>query len=123
MKFCQLLLVLFLFQCHYYCYGVQVNIVPGMYSRTTVSNGLYLPATATFKPISALTSKIHIVDKRHAAFIHYQITFQSANADFQTKLLINNANAGSLVHTGNQFYKTATGFYVYGQPQPWILHY
>ena len=83
-----------------------------MYSKTTVSNEPYLPATATLKPIGTLTMKTHIVDKRHAAFIHYQITFQSANADFQPKLLINNANAGSLVHTGNQFYKTATGFYI-----------
>ena len=113
MKFCNLLLVLFLFQCHYYCYGGQVNIVPGMYSRTTVSNGLYLPATATFKPISALTMKLHIVDKFHATFIHYQITFETANADFRTKLLINYANAGSLVHSGKkQTYKTATRFYM-----------
>ena len=111
MKFCHLLLVLFLFQCHYYCYG-QVNAVPGMYSKTTVSNGLYLPATTTFKPISALTMKIHIVDKCYAAFIHYQVTLYSDNTDFHTKLLINYANAGSLVHSGKQRYKTATGFYM-----------
>ena len=83
-----------------------------MYSKTTVSNGLYLPAISTFKPIGALTAKIYIVDKCHAAFIHYQITFETANADFQTKLLINYANAGSLVHSRNQHFKTATGYYM-----------
>ena len=111
MKFCYFFLLLLLLQCHYYCYG-QVNVVPGMYSKTTVSNGLYLPATSTFKPIATLTTKIHLVDKTYAAFIHYQITFEGANADFQCKLLINYANAGSLVHSGNQHYKTATGFYM-----------
>ena len=35
-----------------------------------------------------------------------------ANRDFYSKLLINYANAGSLVHSGNQVYKTATGFYM-----------
>ncbi|XP_065885081.1 uncharacterized protein [Dysidea avara] len=111
MKFCYLFLVCFLFQCYNYCYG-QVNVVPGMYSKTTVSNGLYLPATSTFKPIATLTTKIHLVNKTYAAFIHYQITSYGANADFQSKLLINYANAGSLVHSGNQTFKTATGFYM-----------
>ena len=106
-----MLLVLFFFQCHYYCYG-QVNVVPGMYSRTRVSNGLYLPATTTFKPIGALTTRIHLVNKCYAVFIHYQITFLTANTDFYSKLLINYANAGSLVHSGNQHFKTATGFYM-----------
>jgi len=44
-------------------------------------------------------------------FVHYQITFESQK-DFYSKLLINYANAGSLVHSGNQYYKTATGFYM-----------
>ena len=83
-----------------------------MYSKTTVSNGLYLPATTTFMPIATLTTKIHLVDKTYAAFIHYQMTFFGENADFQGKLLINNINAGSLVHSGNQHFKTATGFYM-----------
>ena len=111
MKLCYLCFLPLLLQCHYCCYG-QVNVVPGMYSKTTVSNGLYLPATTTFKPIATLSTKIHLVDKCYAAFIHYQITFLSANADFQSKLLINYANAGSLVHSGKQYYKTATGFYM-----------
>jgi len=111
MKFCYLFLVSFLFQCYYYCYG-QVNVVPGMYSKTTVSNGLFLPATSTFKPIATLTMRIHLVSKAYATFIHYQITFESSNADFHSKLLINYDNAGSLVHTGKQLYKTATGFYM-----------
>ena len=111
MKFSYLFLVCFLFQCCDYCYG-QATVVPGMYSKTTVSNGLFLPATTTFKPITALTTKIRLADKTYATLIHYQITFYSANADFQSKLLINYANAGSLVHSGNQTFKTATGFYM-----------
>jgi len=45
-------------------------------------------------------------------FVHYQITLLSANKDFYSKLLINYANAGSLVHSGNQVFKTTTGFYM-----------
>ena len=111
MKFSYLFLVCFLFQCCDYCYG-QATVVPGMYSKITVSDGLLLPATTTFKPITALTTQIYLVNKIYAAFIHYQITFQTDNADFQSKLLINYANAGSLVHSGKQRYKTATGFYM-----------
>ena len=38
---------------------------------------------------------------------------ESVNKDFYSnKLLINYANAGSLVHSGNQVLKTATGFYM-----------
>ena len=36
----------------------------------------------------------------------------TGNKDFYSKLLINYANAGSLVHSGNQGFKTATGFYM-----------
>ena len=88
-----------------------VNVAPGIFSKKTESNGLKLPATSTFKPIPTLTNTIHIV-KPHSVFVHYQITLESANKDFYSKLLINYANAGSLVHSGNQVYKTATGFYM-----------
>jgi len=82
-----------------------------MFSKRSVSDGLNLPATSTFKPIPTLTTNIHIV-KSYAVFAHYQIAVFSTNKDFYSKLLINYANAGSLVHSGNQVYKTATGFYM-----------
>ena len=90
----------------------RVNVAPGLFSKKTESNGLTLPATSTFKPITTLTTNIHIA-KPHSVFVHYQITFGTGgNKDFYSKLLINYANGGSLVHTGNQQYKTATGFYM-----------
>ena len=88
-----------------------MNVVPGIFSKKTESNGLNLPATTIFQPITTLTTNIHI-DKPYTVFVHYQITLQSTNKDFYSKLLINFANAGSLVHSGNQRYKTATGFYM-----------
>ena len=88
------------------------NVVPGMFSKKVVSDGLVLPATSTFQPISSLTTTIRVVGKCHAVFVHYQITLKSITRDFYSKLLINYANAGSLVHSGNQLYKTATGFYM-----------
>ena len=88
-----------------------VNVAPGIFSKKTESNGLTLPATSTFQPIATLTTTIHIV-KPYSVFVHYQLTLQSANKDFYSMLLINYANAGSLVHSGNQQYKTATGFYM-----------
>ena len=96
-----------------YCSSAQsvLNVAPGIFSKKTDSNGLTLPATSTFKPITALTTNIHIA-KPYSVFVHYQITLQSMNKDFYSKLLINYANAGSLVHSGNQRYKTATGFYM-----------
>ena len=88
-----------------------INVVSGIFSKKTESNGLTLPATSTFKPITTLTTNIHI-DKPYSVFVHYQITMETSNSDFYSKLLINYANAGSLVHSGNQLYKTATGFYM-----------
>ena len=88
-----------------------LNVVPGIFSKKTDSNGLTLPATSTFKPITTLTTNIHI-DKPYSVFVDYQIILQSMNKDFYSKLLINYANAGSLVHSGNQTFKTATGFYM-----------
>ena len=83
-----------------------------MFSKEIVSDGLNLPATSTFKCIPSLSTTVRIVDKFHAVFVHYQITLKSVSHDFYTKLLINYANAGSLVHSGNQTYKTAIGFYM-----------
>ena len=88
-----------------------LNVVPGISSKKTESNGLYLPATSSFQPVNALTTNIHIL-KPCSVFVHYQITLHSSNRDLYTKLQINYANAGSLVHSGNQQYKTATGFYM-----------
>ena len=95
-----------------YCSSAQsvLNVAPGIFSKKTESNGLTLSATSTFKPITALTTNIHIA-KPYSVFVHYQVTFGTAN-DFYSKLLINYANAGSLVHSGNQRFKTATGFYM-----------
>ena len=105
-------LVLLIANCYFYM-GVQsvVNVTPGIFSKKTESNGLTLPATSTFQPITTLTTNIHI-DKPYSVFVHYQITLKSANKDFYSKLLINYSNAGSLVQSGNQHYKTATGFYM-----------
>ena len=97
------------------CYNTNapsvVNVASGIFSKKRESNGLYLPATSTFKPITTLTTTIDL-DKPYTVFVHYQITMHSANKDFYSKLQINYANAGSLVHSGNQIFKTATGFYM-----------
>ena len=95
-----------------------LNIAPGIFSKKTESDGLTLPATSPFKPITTLTTNIHI-DKPYSVFVHYQITLESTNKDFYSKLQINyNANAGSLVHSGNQKYKMTRGFYMAN----WILY-
>ena len=94
-----------------------LNIAPGIFSKRTESDGLTLQATNTFKPITTLTTNIHI-DKPYSVFVHYQIALESANKDFYSKLQINYANAGSLVHSGNQRYKMTTGFYMAN----WILY-
>ena len=105
-------LVLLIANC-YYCTSAQsvVNVASGIFSKKTESSVLALPATNTFQPITTLTTNIHI-DKPYTVFVHYQITMQTANTDLYSKLLINYSNAGSLVHSGNQFYKAATGFYM-----------
>ena len=97
--------------CYYSNGQSLVNVAPGIFSKKIVSNGLTLPATSSFQPVTTLTTIIHI-DKPYSVFVHYQITLESTNKDFYSKLLINYANAGSLVHSGNQQYKTATGFYI-----------
>ena len=105
----QCLLVCYLLQC---CFGQTViNVASGIYSTKRESNGLSLPATSgTFEPIGALTTKIHLT-KPYTVFVHYQLTMQSTNTDFCSKLQVNHFNVGSLLHNGNQYYKTATGFW------------
>jgi len=41
----------------YLCGAEEIlDIVPGMFSKKVISNGLTLPATSTFKPIPSLTT-------------------------------------------------------------------
>ena len=88
-----------------------INGATGVYSTKRESSGLSLSATSgTFKPIGALTTNIHLT-KPYTVFVHYQLTIESDNADFWSKLQVNHFNAGSLVHSGTQRYKTATGFW------------
>ena len=111
-KFSTAVLLLLIANCYYYTSAQSVvNVAPGIFSKKTESNGLILPATSTFKPITTLTTNIHI-DKPYSVFVHYQITLQGAKKDFYSKLLINYSNSGSLVHSGNNHFKTATGFYM-----------
>ena len=109
-----LVLLLLFANCYYCCCSTEeaTNVVPGMFSKKVISDGLNLPVTNTFKCIPSLSTTVRIVDKFHAVFVHYQITMSTGKNDFYSKLLINYANAGSLVHSGNQTYKTATGFYM-----------
>ena len=88
-----------------------VNVAPGIYSKKAVSNGLRLPATNTFSPVSTLTTTIHLT-KPHSVFAHYQFTMYNSNRDFYSKLLVNDNNAGSLVHSGKQLHKNPTGFWM-----------
>ena len=96
----------------FFCSAEEVlEAVPGVFSIKTVSNGLSLPVSTTFMPIEKLTATVHI-QSACAVFVHYQMTFYTENQDFYSMLQINDANAGSLVHSRNQYYKTATGFYM-----------
>jgi len=108
------LLLLTAICCYYTSAGSVLNVAPGIFSKKTESNGLTLPAAANnFQPITTLTTNI-LIDKPYSVFVHYQITVHDNhdNTDFYSKLLINYANAGSLVHSGKHFFKTATGFYM-----------
>ena len=89
-----------------------VNVAPGIFSKKVVSNGLRLPASnISFLPINVLTTTAHL-DKSYSVFIHYQFTLRTPNQDFYSKLLVNDINAGSLIHSGKQPHKTATGFWM-----------
>ena len=89
-----------------------VNVAPGIFSKKVVSNGLRLPASKTsFLPINVLTTTVHL-DKSYSVFVHYQFTLRTPNQDFYSKLLVNDINAGSLIHSGKQQFKTVTGFWM-----------
>ena len=95
-------------------YGAEVvSVAPGIFSKKVVSNGLRLPASNTiFSPINTLTTTVHL-DKPYSVFVHYQFTLWSpAGNDFYSKLLVNDNNAGSLVHSGKQDHKIPTGFWM-----------
>ena len=96
------------------CYAAEVtNVVPGIFSKKVVSNGLQLPATNTFSPITTLTTTVHL-DQSYSIFLHYQFTFyiNNKNNDFFCKLVVNGADVGSLIHTGKQEHKNPTGFWM-----------
>jgi len=95
---------------YHYSYSAVVNVVDGLFSKTTTSDGLKLKAP-TFQPIHAPTTAMHIKNSS-SVFFHYGITFGTSGKDFYNKLQVNLFNAGSLAHTGNQMYKTATGFWM-----------
>ena len=107
-------LIHFLLVCNFLqsCFGQTViNVATGIYSTKRESTGLSLPATSgTFQPVGALTTKIHLTIP-YTVFVHYQITIDSVNTDFLSKLQVNHFNAGSLIRSGIQRYKTATGFW------------
>jgi len=93
-------------------YAAEVtNVVPGIFSKKVVSNGLHLPATNTFSPITALTTTVHL-DQSYSIFLHYQFTLWSPNYDFFCKLIVNGADVGSLIHSGIQGHKNPTGFWM-----------
>ena len=88
-----------------------VNVAPGIFSKKVVSDGLILPASSTFTPINTLTTTVHL-DKPYSVFVHYQATVGTTGYDFYSKLLINNNNTGSLIHSGKQKHKNAIGFWM-----------
>ena len=88
-----------------------VNVAQGIFSKKVVSNGLQLPASNTFSPVSTLTTTVHLI-KPHSVFVHYQFTLAISYQDFYSKLIVNDNNAGSLVHTGKQRHKNPIGFWM-----------
>ena len=88
-----------------------VNVAPGIFSKKVVSDGLKLLASSTFSPINTLTTTVHL-DKPYSVFVHYQFTIRTDNYDFHSKLLVNDRNAGSLIHSGKQDHKNPTGFWM-----------
>ena len=88
-----------------------VNVAPGIFSKKVVSDGLKLPASSTFSPINTLTTTVHL-DKPYSVFVHYQYTLFTSNQDFYSKLLVDDNNAGSLIHSGKQQHKNPTGFWM-----------
>ena len=62
-----------------------VNVVPGIFSKKVVSNGLHLPASNTYSPINILTTTVHL-DKSYSIFV-FTISFQCI---YQTQIYIAN---------------------------------
>ena len=91
----------------------EVNVTPGVFSKKVVSDGLKLSASNTFSPINTHTTTVHL-DKPNSVFVHYQFTVATTtnSKDFYSKLLVNDNNAGSLIHTGNQVHKNLIGFWM-----------
>ena len=88
-----------------------VNVAPGIFSKKVVSDGLTLPARSTFSPINTLTTTVHL-DKPYSVFVHYQFSWYLSNTDLYSKLLVNDRNAGSLIHSGKQVHKNPIGFWM-----------
>ena len=88
-----------------------VNVAPGIFSKKVVSDGLHLPASSTFSPINTLTTTVHL-DKPYSVFVHYQFSVTLRNTDVYSKLLVNDRNAGSLIHSGKQQHKTPVGLWM-----------
>ena len=93
------------------CAAQVVNVAPGIFSKKVVCNGLNLLASNTFSPLNVLTTTVHLI-KPYSVFVHYQFTLYTPSYDFYSKLLVNDNNAGSLVQSGKQAHKTATGFWM-----------
>jgi len=91
--------------------GRVIHVNSKVYSTKSTCEGLHLSPTNNFEPVTCLTTTIHL-DKQFSVLVHYQMTVHTLNKDFYTKLQINYANAGSLVHNGNEITKTVTGFYM-----------
>ena len=91
-----------------------VNVTPGIFSKKIiVSNGFKLPAIVMLSHPSTLSLlQYYYLDKPCSVFVHYQFTLRTDNKEFYSKLLVNDNNAGSLIHTGKQGHKTATGFWM-----------
>jgi len=76
MKITLLLLVFFITVS----YGTEVtNVVPGIFSKKVVSNGLHLPATNTFSPITILTTTLHLATSS-SYIVSLRFTLQIKNS-------------------------------------------
>ena len=107
-----LLLCSLVSSCFICCSGLDViNVASGVYGVRRESSGLNLKATSTFQPIGTLSTRVHVTAPA-ALFVHYQVTAYGTT-DFWAKLQVNDFNAGSIVHSGNQqYYKVATGYWI-----------
>ena len=99
-----------------FCYHFLLLIVNFYYASAITYqkryiNGLDLPASTIFEPIYGLVITADIT-RSCSILVHYQITLETANAELFTMLMMNNQSVGSVVHSGRQAFKTATGFYM-----------